>query len=95
MTLESNDLTRIFPRLTTHRASILRELADGRTLRESAKALDLSYAAIRSAVAELKLIIGVSSCRSLGNWWRENRLGWIEFAAGAGGVQLKYPKDPT
>jgi DNA-binding CsgD family transcriptional regulator len=63
----------VFHAITVRRAEVLREIADGRTLREVAAALGIERSGVRSQVERLKPLTGCENTRELGRWWREHR----------------------
>jgi len=73
-------------RITFARARVLRELADGRTEREIAEKLTMSYSGVRSQVEVLKALTGCHDVREIGRWWRVNRESWRLWCDEAGGV---------
>jgi DNA-binding CsgD family transcriptional regulator len=77
---------RFFEAITLRRAQILRGLADDRTEREIAVALDLSLSSVRSHVEDLKRITGLPTVREIARFWRVNRTCWVRFIAQQGGA---------
>lgn len=75
-------------RITFARARLLRELADGRTEREAAEALQMSYAGVRSCVEVLKEITGCRDVREMGRWWRANRALWRRWCDAASTTRI-------
>lgn len=73
-------------RITARRAEVLRELADSFSEPEIAEHLGLELNGVRSHVEQLRTIIGCSSVRELGRWWRANRDDWLESMREAGGT---------
>lgn len=79
----------VFDAITVRRAEVLREIADGRTLREVAAALGIERSGVRSHVERLKLLTGCENTRELGRWWREHRQEWlVHMADAAGGTNV-------
>ena len=72
--------------ITSARARLLRELADGRTQHEICERNQMTYAGVRSLVEDLKAITGCRDVRELGRWWRENRAAWIAWCGRQAGV---------
>jgi DNA-binding CsgD family transcriptional regulator len=81
-----SETARVWERLTVARVRVLAELAEGRTEREGAERLGVSYPGFRSQVDDLKTIVGCGSVRELGRWWRVNRRGWHAWIGHMGGV---------
>jgi DNA-binding CsgD family transcriptional regulator len=79
----------VFDAITVRRAEVLREIADGRTLREVAAALGIERSGVRSHVERLKLLTGCENTRELGRWWREHRQEWLVHMADAAGAGHK------
>lgn len=75
-----------FERLTVARVRVLRELEDGRTEREIAARLCMTYHGVRSHVEDLKALTGCQNVRDLGRWWRLNRTAWHVWLAREAGV---------
>ncbi|GAB4326732.1 MAG: hypothetical protein Kow0010_09990 [Dehalococcoidia bacterium] len=74
-------------RITWRLAQVLRELADGCSLGETAERLGISYNGIRSDVGKLKDITGLRSVRDIGRWWRdEGSIAWGLAMLEAAGV---------
>jgi len=71
----------IFRYITPRRAEVFAALADGATIAETARRLDISLNGTRSHVADLKKVTGCSSARELGRWWRQNRVAWVLWLA--------------
>lgn len=74
--------------VTYRRALVLRELADGRTEREAAETLGLSYTGLRSHTAVLLEISQSPDVRELGRWWRRHRAEWVAIMAEAAGAEF-------
>jgi DNA-binding NarL/FixJ family response regulator len=75
-------------RITHRRASVLREIADGRTEQQAAETLGLSYTGPRSHVAALLEIAQCPDVRELGRWWRVHRAEWLAFMVEAAGAEF-------
>ena len=73
-------------RLTVARVRLLGELDEGRTEREAAERLHISYEGVRSHVEDLKDLAGCRSVRELARWWRANRDGWHEWIGQEAGI---------
>ncbi len=77
----------VFRRITVVKAAVLRELADGWNEREAGERLGEPYATVRAQVAGLTRIVGLSSVRELGCWWREQRGAWVMFMVAESGAR--------
>ena len=73
-------------RVTFARMRVLRELDEGRTEREAAERLHISYERVRSHVEDLKDLTGCRSVRELARWWRANRDDWHEWIGQEAGI---------
>ena len=82
----ADEMGQIWRNITIRKAEYLREFANGRTEREAAAALGVTFEGARSAVEDLKSTTGCGSVRDLGRFWRERRDAWLEFCAVAGGI---------
>lgn len=76
----------VWERLTFARVRVLRELADGRSEREVAKRLQMTYNGTRSIVADLKAVTECHDVRELGRWWRASRSVWYESIGQEAGI---------
>jgi len=71
---------------TLARVRVLRGLAEGRTEREIAECLHMTYHGVRSHFEVLKELTGCGDVRELGRWWRENRGDWHARLAREAGI---------
>ena len=93
MRIGSAEEARSLERLTFSRVRVLRELAEGRTEREIAQRLQMTYNGVRSHVQDLKDLTGCRDVRELGRWWRRNGPRWLEWVAGSGNCEVNTVRD--
>ena len=86
MGIESVECASALERLTFARVRVLRELAEGRTEREIAERLQMTYHGVRSHIEDLKDLTGCRDVRELGRRWRKNGPRWLEWVAGEAGI---------
>jgi DNA-binding NarL/FixJ family response regulator len=72
--------------ITRRQAEILRELAEGRSMREIAEALGIAVTGVRSHVQRIKALTGCHDVRDLGRLWRRHRVDWAHAQLRAGGI---------
>jgi DNA-binding NarL/FixJ family response regulator len=78
-------------RITARRAEVLREIADGYSEREIAGHLGLELSGVRSHTEQLRDLVGCSTVRELGRWWRSHRREWVAAMCEQAGVAFLGP----
>lgn len=76
-----------YEQLTFARVRVMAQLAQGKTIRQVARALGYEHNGARSQVRDIERILEVSSVPEIVAYWDQHGEAWLAYAARCGGLR--------